>query len=172
MPGLAALYEYRILARMIGDQTTEEGELKDKKDIDPESLQNPYDPDETYRYKAGEGYHGYAGNTAEAYNDEGAHIIIDYDYQQNTCSDAQFMKDYIDRKEDDTPEVMITDGAYASDENKQLAEEKGIEHRATSLTGKKPDEILRSFEFDESNEVKKCPNGHEPVNQSVYKSGI
>ena len=164
--------EYRILIRMIGDQTTEAGELKDKSDIKPDSLQNPNDPDATYRNKAGNQYHGYAGNVTQAYNDEGASIIVGADYEQNTYSDSQFMKDYIDGKEGDEEESMTTDGAYYSAENEKAAAEAGITLRATSLTGKKVDPIVTEFNWDEGNEtVVSCPMGKEPLRQTTYKNG-
>lgn len=170
--GLTDLSEYRILDRMIGEQTTEDDELKDKKDIEPDSLQNPNDPDATYRCKAGNHYHGYTGNVVQSYNEEGAAIIVQADYEQNTYSDSQFMKDYIDGKEDSIEEEMITDGAYQSAENDKAAAEAGINHKATSLTGKKVDPIVTQFEWDEENEtVTKCPNGNEPLRQSTYKNG-
>ncbi|MBR4454900.1 MAG: transposase [Solobacterium sp.] len=169
---LSNLPEYRILVRMIGDQTTEEGELRDKKDIKPDSLQNPNDPDATYRFKAGNQYHGYAGNVAQAYNGDGASIIVKADYEQNTYSDTQFMKDYIDGKEDTEEETMITDAAFQSAENDKAAEEAGINHKTTSLTGKKVDPIVTQFNWDEGNDtVTGCPKGFEPLKQSTYKNG-
>lgn len=163
--------EYRILKRMLGDQT-QDGELKDKKDILPDSLQNPNDPDETYRYKAGKQYHGYVGNVVQAYSEDGASIIVNAGYEQNTYSDSQFMKDYIDNKKDSAEETVITDGAYQSAENDEAAEKAGITHKATSLTGKKVDPIVTEFDWDEDNNaVTLCPMGKAPLKQSVYKNG-
>lgn len=169
--GLTELPEYKILMRMIGDQTTDDGELKDKEEIEPDSLQNPNDPDATYRFKAGNQYRGYAGNVAQAYNDDGASIIVKADYEQNTYSDVQFMKDYIDSKADNEEETMITDAAFQSSENDKAAAEAGIDHKATNLAGKKVDPIVTEFEWNEdSNTVIKCPKGFMPVKQSIYKN--
>lgn len=163
--------EYKILKRMLGDQT-QDGELKDKKDILPDSLQNPNDPDETYRCKAKKQHHGYVGNAVQAYNDEGASIIVNASYEQNTYSDSQFMKDYIEDKKDAAEEIMITDGAYQSAENDDAAAEAGITHKATSLTGKKVDPIVTEYDWDEdNNRVTLCPMGKAPIRQSIYKNG-
>lgn len=162
---------YHILLRMIGDQTVN-NELKDKKDIEPDSLQNPNDPDATYRNKAGNQYHGYVGNVTQAYNEDGASIIVSAEYEANTYSDSQFMKDYIDGKEDNREETVITDGAYHSADNEKAAEEAGIHHIATSLTGKKVDPIITEFDWDEDNgKVTLCPMGKTPLKQSTYKNG-
>ena len=55
-------------------------------------LQNPSDPDATYREKAGRQHRGYVANVTEASGEEGS-IITDYQYEQNTYSDSQFMKE-------------------------------------------------------------------------------
>ena len=138
-----------------------------------EALTSPFQTvADKYRCKAGNHYHGYTGNVAQSYNEEGAAIIVQADYEQNTYSDSQFMKDYIDGKEDSVEEEIITDGAYQSAENDKAAEEAGITHKATSLTGKKVDPIVTEFEWDEENDtVTKCPNGNEPLRQSTYKNG-
>lgn len=168
---LEETYEYRILARMIGDQTID-GVLKNKEDIKPDSLQNPNDPDETYRHKAGTNHHGYVGNVTQAYNEDGVSIITECDYKPNTYSDSAFMKDHIAKKKDNSPEEIITDGAYQSAENDRMAEEAGITHKATSLTGGIVDPVFTEFELNEDKtKIEKCPQGKEPIRQSLYKNG-
>ena len=169
--GLTELSEYHLLQRMIGDQTTD-SKLKDKEDIEPDSLQNPNDPDATCRYKANKHYRGYSGNVVQSYNDDGASIIVKADYEANTYSDTQYMKDYIDSKDDSEEETMITDGAYQSAANDKASAEVGIRHMATSLTGKTADPLVLEFDWDEENQtVITCPMGKKPVRQSVYKNG-
>jgi hypothetical protein len=62
---------FLILSRFIHEQTnpTEDGRLISKpgKEISPQSLQNPTDPDATYRWKHG-GHTGYVGNVLNAYD--------------------------------------------------------------------------------------------------------
>lgn len=62
-----------------------------------EVLLNPSDPEATFRYKAGGRHLGYVGNVVEAVGEKSS-LVIDYDYQQNTYADNQFMKDYLNEK--------------------------------------------------------------------------
>ncbi|MFI3177727.1 MAG: hypothetical protein R3Y67_09615 [Eubacteriales bacterium] len=50
---------------------------KDKKEITSSSLQNPSDPDATYRHKAGKDHKGYAGNIIETVGENGDSLITD-----------------------------------------------------------------------------------------------
>ena len=58
--------------------------------MDASILQNPADPDATYREKAGKQNRGYAANLTEACGEEGS-IVTDYQYDTNTHSDAAFI---------------------------------------------------------------------------------
>lgn len=93
-------------------------------------------------------------------------MIVDYQYEKNTYSDSQFMKDFIEKEEEHTPEnplIIVTDGAYASVENTRLAEENGIEHIPTNLTGRKTDDFCADFVFNEAGtEILECPNKVKP----------
>ena len=70
-----------------------------------EVLLNPSDPEATFRYKAGGKHLGYVGNVVEAVGEKSS-LVIDYDYQQNTYADNQFMKDYLNEKKD------FSDGSF------------------------------------------------------------
>jgi hypothetical protein len=69
------LPEYAIASRMLNDQSIIDGEgkriAKNSHDIKPDSLQNPSDPDATYRKKGQKGYIGYVANIVQTY-DKGA----------------------------------------------------------------------------------------------------
>ncbi len=71
--------EYQLLLRVVNEQA-ENGKPKDKSQIRSDSMQNPNDPDATFRKKAGKNYQGYVGNIVEAVGDEGASPIVDFDY--------------------------------------------------------------------------------------------
>ena len=167
--------EYQLLQRAIDDQTKDNGEgkriPKTKEDgMTSDMLQNPSDPDATYRFKAGKSHKGYSANIVETVDEKGS-IVTDYQYDVNTRSDASFIKEYI-QNSDTTDETvtLIADGAYASVENKQLAEEKNINLLTTGLLGRKPREILGKFDVDEDNKkVKCCPNGNIPKSNSYIK---
>ena len=131
--------------------------------MDSSILQNPADPDATYREKAGKQNRGYTANVTECSGDEGS-IVTDYQYEQNTYSDQQFMKDTLDNMEkQDTAVTIVTDGAYISEEIQQAATEKNVELISTNLTGKAAEDLMADFEFDtEGTRVLRCPNGEEP----------
>ena len=120
--------EFQLLIRVLHEQThtDENGEVtaKDKSEIQSTSLQNPSDPDATYRSKAGKQHKGYVGNIIEAVGEEGDSLIDDIQYEQNVHSDSDFCKEYLSGRDDHAPkETMITDGAYNSVENQELAKE-------------------------------------------------
>lgn len=69
--------EYKLLKRMVADQTKNEGKLEIKKgeEIASTSLQNPTDPDATYRYKY-EGHKGYVANVVAILQDKDDFIKV------------------------------------------------------------------------------------------------
>ena len=108
-------------------------------------LQNPSDPDATYRFKAGKSHKGYSANIVEAVDAKGS-VLTDYQYDVNIRSDASFVKEYIENSANSEESVMlITDGAYAGEENKKLASGKNIRLMTTGLLGRKPRKILGEF---------------------------
>jgi len=160
------LQEYKMLARVVDDQTkqTEQGrQLRDKKEISTTSLQNPYDEDATFRTKAGKAHKGYVGNVVETI-DEHARIITGMEYEPNTHSDIDFCKTTIkDEPVHEKPITMVADGAYGSEETVALAKEKNITLVTTALIGKSPNVLLSEFIIDELNHViKSCPAGEKP----------
>lgn len=164
--------EYQLLLRALNEHSKDTGNgkriPKNKEDgMTPDILQNPSDPDATYRFKAGKSYKGYSANIVETVDEKGS-IVTDYQYDVNTRSDASFIKEYIDNSDNyDETITLITDGAYASEENHQLASEKNIELLTTGLLGRKPRKILSKFELDEDGKaVKSCPNGNAPKSGS------
>lgn len=79
-----------------------------------EVLLNPSDSEATFRYKAGGRHLGYVGNVVEAVGEKSS-LVIDYDYQQNTYADNQFMKDYLNEKKDFSDgSFIVADGANIS----------------------------------------------------------
>lgn len=172
------LPEYQLLRRVLKEQTETTAEDKliptDKKNILPSSLQNPSDPDATYRSKAGKDNKGYVGNLVEAIDEKGS-IITNYDYEVNSHSDSSFCKETIEKLgKQEEPVTLITDGAYGSLENVELASKNNINLITTALIGKTPEIVLSEFELDEAtHEVIKCPLGNVPYKTSYYeKTGL
>ena len=173
--------EYQLLIRVLDEQTQlgEDGSTvpRDKSEISADSLQNPSDPDATYREKAGKSHKGYVGNIVETVGDNGDSVISSFQYEQNNHSDSEFMSEYLESQpvhDEDDPETVIVDGAYASYDNDKLAKEKNIKLVPTALTGKETDEIFAEFELSgDETEVLRCPMGYAPVKQTRYeKTGV
>ncbi len=159
--------EYQLLSRVLKEQTKENSDgkfiAKSNKEITPTSLQNPSDPDATFRSKAGKKNKGYVGNFVETFNDDDA-IITSYGYEPNSHSDSKFCKEVIeDLSEQESETTLLADGAYASIENTKLASKNNIELITTALLGKSPEAILAYFEINSQiREMVKCPAGHKP----------
>lgn len=172
--------EYQLLIRVLDEQTVfdDDGNVvaKDKGEITSDSLQNPSDPDATYRSKAGKKHKGYVGNIVETVDENGNSVVSSFQYEKNNYSDTAFMSDYLESQsahDASDNETVIVDGAYASYENSKLAEEKNITIVPTALSGKDPDKIFAKFELsDDETEVVRCPMGYAPVKQTQYKTGM
>lgn len=171
--------EYKLLIRVLAEQsiTDENGNAipKDKSEITASSLQNPSDPDATYRSKAGKNHKGYVGNVIETVGESGDSLITGTGYESNTHSDSTFCKEYLESRADDAGhEIMIADGAYGGKENQALAETRNTELITTALTGRTVDEIFAGFQFSEDGtEVRSCPMGYAPIKTTHYpKTGM
>lgn len=168
---------YCLLIRVLKEQAMEDGEgglrLRTKEDggMNAAILQNPADPDATYREKAGKQHRGYAANVTEVSGENGS-IVIDYQYETNTYSDSQFLKDSLEGMGKQEEQVtVVTDGAYAGQHITELAEENNVCLVHTNLTGREAADILADFEFnEEGNKVLKCPGGFEPKSCSYNQS--
>jgi hypothetical protein len=170
------LPEYELVKRMLEDQsvTDDKGRrvAKNSHTIKPDSLQNPSDPDATYRKKAGKGNIGYTANVVQTFNNDGAAVITDYSFQQNGHSDSEFCKEAIgniaesgEAKPDDRV-TLIGDGAFGGADNDSLAKANNIDLVTTALVGTKPPEVFANFDMDnEGKQVLRCPAGHNPIKQ-------
>lgn len=163
-----SLQSYELLVRCLSEQTILEAgtrRLRTKKDggLDSSIMQNPSDPDATFRTKAGKEHRGYTANLEESVDSNGS-VITDYQYDVNTRSDSDFLKENIEfREKAEETEILVADGAYYSDENVELAKEKNIDLLTTDLTGIPTPDIFADFKFSEDGkEVISCPAGHKP----------
>jgi len=166
---------YQMLLRVLREQTVEEnGEYrlrtKDDGGMNSGMVQNPADPDATYREKAGQNHSGYVANVVEARGENGS-IIEDFQYERNNYSDSSFLKDEI-RALGEQPDriTIVADGAYSGSENRKQAEANNITIVNTNLTGRETEDIAADFNFSEDGEsVISCPAGHEPKSCSYNK---
>lgn len=160
--------EYELFVRCLSEQTiTEKGHrrLRKKEDGGMSSgmMQNPSDPEATFRRKAGKEHRGYSANFEEVVDKNGS-VVSDYQYEPNITSDSHFIQDHLNQMDvQRDPTTLVTDGAYGGTENRKQASEKNIQLITTSLTGKAAPDILADFEFDETEtKVIRCPAGYTP----------
>ena len=168
--------EYQLFIRCLSDQTVVENEkrrLRTKEDgtMNSSALQNPSDPDATYRNKGGKLHRGYAANLEETVGKNGS-VVTDYQYDKNTHTDSHFLQeslDAMDKSEKET--VLITDGGYDGQDNIALAKKKNVKLVTTALIGKEAPDALADFEFNEDGtKLIKCAAGYGPISQSYTKT--
>ena len=175
-PEWHALNEFKRLSRLLNEQCleTEEGELipVEAKQISADSMQNPTDPDATYRNKGGEGHVGYVVNLVEVRDEEkNIGLILSHQMEKNTHSDAEFGQTFVElnplAKEINS---LSADGAYYRQTTIQAAQAKGIEINLSNMTGRKVNEgslPVNGFVQNEQSIITHCPAGHESV-QAKY----
>lgn len=160
--------ELHVLDRVYNDQIIQDDTgkriPKDKHDISPDSVQNPFDLTVTYRNKRGP-HHGSVLNIAEAHDGKGHGVIIHAEIGPNTLSDNELEKRFVEQLPDNgTPIELQTDGAYGGDNLEKLEKEKNVTRKSTSLTGKAPDPYFASFELDEEGtSILHCPYRKTPT---------
>ena len=162
--------EFKLLSRLLKEQT-EKGRIKPSGQIAPDSLQNPTDPEATYRKKGKKKHIGYTANLVEKFDDQ-HRMITQYDLRENTYSDQRFAEDAIEKLPLEKEEITaLVDGAYYSEEIGKKAKAKGINLLPTNLVGGGKNSNSAQFEIEEKeHQVKKCPFGRKPID-SKFKEG-
>lgn len=168
--------EYKLLTRCLEEQTVVEDNqrrLRNKKTESPrpDSLQNPTDPDATFRTKAGVSHIGYIANIVETVANNGS-VITDYQYEQNVYSDNHFLSDHIEQEEKHEERLQIVaDGAYSGQGLRDKAEEKNIEIINTSLNGISVPDVYADFVLnDDGKSVTKCATGYTPMRNTYLET--
>ena len=169
--------EYQLLVRCLSEQTVVEDavrRLKEKGEgkMDSAMMQNPSDPDATFRKKAGKEYRGYTANVDESVGENGS-VITDYQFEQNTYSDSQFLKDSLERNGyQEEASTLVTDGAYFGEDNQKQAERQNIKLVPTAITGTEVPDIYADFKLNAAgNRVLECPAGYVPRSSSCSANG-
>ena len=93
---------------------------------------------------------------------ENGSVITDYQFEQNTYSDSQFLHDSLERMDtQEEMEILSTDGAYPTRENERLAESKNVQVVSTNMTGRKANDICADFVINkEKTAILQCPVGN------------
>ncbi|MGO5107256.1 transposase, partial [Segatella copri] len=98
--------------------------LRDKKEVKADSLQNPNDPDATYRAKNDQKVQGYVTNITETVEEGKPNIITSVQVETAVFADCHFLQEAVENSErvtDSTIEDLYADGAYQSPDNREFA---------------------------------------------------
>ena len=162
------LSEFQLMIRVLSEQAVRQEDgtytLREKGEgMTGGCLQNPADPDATYREKAGKKHRGYVANVIEETGENGG-VVTEYQYDQNTHSDSEFAKEAITALgKQEEKATLVADGAYSGRENEKMSRDNNIDLETTNLTGKDTPDINADFQFnEEGTRVIGCPNGQKP----------
>lgn len=150
------------LARLLEEQLDDDIP-KDAKEISSSSLQNPSEPDATYRKKGTKESTGYVMNAVEARDEEKKmSMIIDHDLQPNIVSDVELGQKALDNIKG--VKTLVNDGSYYSPDTVKKAIEKDIELIFSALNGRgAPEGKIGADQFTiDSNKIVRCPGGVKP----------
>jgi len=160
--------EYQLLIRVLDEQAVKQENgtyrLRQKGEgMTADCLQNPADPEATYREKAGKQHRGYVANVIEEAGGNGS-VITGYQYEQNIHSDSDFAKETIDSLgKQEGPIILTADGAFSGEAVETAARANNIKIVNTNLTGREAPDIYANFRFnEEGTRIDACPNGHKP----------
>ena len=162
------------LARLLEEQTeTKDGETTpvENGDIPADSMQNPSEPDATYRRKNNQANVGYVMNAVEARDEEkDLSMIVHHVLGPNVTSDVELGLNALESGlREKGVEAMVSDGAYYSSEVIKKGEKEGIEVSFSAINGRKPpDDQLGANAFTiEDHRITGCPGGAVPL-ESEY----
>lgn len=135
--------EGSLLWRVFHEQyTVDRGKAtaREKGQIAASSLQNHNDPEAHYRQKGDQKIKGYTTNITETIDGETGKpsLIVDVQVKPATAPDNGFVQDAVKAGEEvtgDAVETLIADGAYQGPDNRNFAEDHGIELITSGLQG-------------------------------------
>jgi hypothetical protein len=159
---------FKILVRLIEEQIGDDGTTpKGNGELAADSLQNPTEPDATYRKKGHKSGIGYVMNVVEARDPEKEMSMIVYaERQPNIVSDSELGLNALDGDLKGV-ETLVSDGAYYSQEMVEKAEEKEIVVSFSALNGRRaPEGKLGADQFEidaKTGLIISCPGGAMPV---------
>jgi hypothetical protein len=172
-PNVKTMHSYKLLERILKEQCnlSDDGKavaVKKPKEIPSDSLQNPSDPDATYSGHKGQGYQVQVMETfckdAEA-KEQTLNLITHVEVEPAHRSDANALIPAIESSKERgfSPEELLADTLYGSDENSQKAARLGVKLVSPAKSKDKEGISLSDFDLSEKREVVSCPAGHAPV---------
>lgn len=123
----ATTVSHNLLKRLFDEQyIVEDGKavLRDKKQIKADSIQNPNDPDATYREKNDRKVQGYVTNITETVEQGKPNIITSVQVETAVFADCHFLQEAVENSErvtNSTIEDLYADGTYQSPDNREFA---------------------------------------------------
>ena len=176
------LPEYGLLVRVLEEQCRVTGtgadarvEIKPPKEISPDSLQNPSDPDAGYDSHKGQGYKVQIMETYREKHDGQLtlDLITNVDVEPAHEHDANALTPAIEAvaERDISPDELLCDTLYGGDDNVLEAESNGVEVVAP-VPGPAPAHDFTGFSYDtETMFITMCPAGHVPDRVKRTKKG-
>lgn len=125
-------HEHDLLQRLFNEQyVVKDGKavLRDKKEVKADSLQNPNDPDATYRSKNDQKVQGYVTNLTETVEEGKPSIITSVQMETAVFADCHFLQEAMKNSErvtNSTIEELYADGAYQSPDNREFAKNHNV----------------------------------------------
>lgn len=174
--------EYHMLERVLREQCTVTGEgvettvaVKPSKAVSPDSLQNPSDPDAGYDAHKGQGYQAQIMETYQTgERDSKIPTLITYvTVEPAHKHDSPALLPALDATGERgcSPERLVCDTHYGSDENVVAAAPKGVEVIAP-VAGPAPAEGITLAHFSpdlSTGYITCCPEGHAPLTMRQTK---
>ena len=142
--------------------------VKPGREISPNSLQAPDDPDATYRTKGQQGYTGYAVNVTDTCDPENPfQLIVKVQTAPNITEDTTFLLDALPNLQARTDlHTLYNDAAYCSPEVDQALHTAAVAQVPTALKGQAPSPNQLhladyTFQFDAAGRLthRICPHG-------------
>lgn len=179
-PAVCNMTTYKAMQRVLSEQChihTDGGSrvtVKPPKEVSPDSLQNPSDPDATYSGHKGQGYQVQIMETytptKEADEDDSEkesrlNLITHVSVEKACEHDKHALLPAI--KETDKkglkPETILADSLYGCDNNVTQAEKEDVTVTAPAMkSGTTKKVTVSDFRFDDDGRVTHCPGGHTP----------
>ena len=178
-PQVSSMYSYRMMLRVLKEHCEikeEEGgpaqmQVKPSREVPSDSLQNPSDPDATYDGHRGQGYQVQVMETYCTHEDDQErnktlNLITHVEVQRACEGDASALIPALESTQERglSPEEVVADSHYGSDENCNEAQAMGVEMISPAMGSVKEKTIsLSDFRFSERGKVISCPQGQAPV---------
>jgi len=138
-------------------------------------LQNPHDPDATFRRKNDAAHQGYTANVAETCGcgDDALRIITAIELATNKTPDTAFLEADLEGLATETGlRDLLSDGGFAGEESKQKIAAAGVTQHLSGIKGRQigaGPASLAAAEFD-GHELVACPTGQTPYVQKYTEA--